>query len=110
MNKFSIMKLANTIVRYVSKPVGIFFGSDERGFMTLLLLCMVSYWQGFPDAATIFAVYSAMFGFSGMLNYKDLGGSDSKDDEKLEDIEGMMNDALSMAEQFQEEQDEVKQQ
>jgi hypothetical protein len=105
MNKFSMMKLANKIVNWISKPIGALFGSDERGFFTLLVGCLACYFTGYPDAATIFAVYSAMFGFSGMLDYSDGSGSDDSQ-EQLEDMEGMMEDALNMAEEFQEEVDD----
>lgn len=108
MNKFSMMKWANKIVDWIKIPISALFGSDERGFFTLLVGCLICYFTGYPDAATIFAVYSAMFGFSGMLEYSD--SSDSSDSqEQLEDIEGMMDDALNMAEDFQEQaDDEVK--
>jgi hypothetical protein len=102
MNKFSILKLSNKVVKIISKPFKALFGSDERGFVTLLIATIVSYTQGFPDAATIFAVYSAMFGYAGMQVYNDSSseGSDSKQD--LEDMQDMMDDALGMAEEFQE--------
>lgn len=100
MNKFSIMKVANKVVGYLAKPFELLFGSDERGFVSLLLATVISYVQGFPDAATIFAVYSAMFGYAGMQAYNT---SDSTEqDQGLEDMQEMMDDALGMAEEFQE--------
>lgn len=102
MNKFSIMKAANKVVAIIGKPVSMFFGSDEKSFMTLLAACVLTYIQGFPDAATIFAVYSAMFGFSGMQAYNDTKTESSEPDQGLEDMQEMMNDALGMAEEFQE--------
>lgn len=100
MNKFSIIKAANKVVSYLAKPVNALFGSDERGFVTLLLATIITYSQGFPDAATIFAVYSAMFGYAGMQAYNT---SDSTEqDQGLEDMQEMMDDALGMAEEFQE--------
>jgi len=89
----------------ISKPFNILFGSDEKGFLTLFLISMTLYGLGFPDAAVISAVYSAMFGFSGIA---EMGGSSSTGqgkDEGLEDIEKMMDDALSMAEDFKEEKE-----
>lgn len=101
MNKFSIMKAANKVVSILAKPVNALFGSDERGFVTLLLATVISYVQGFPDAATIFAVYSAMFGYSGMQAYN-TDSSSSEENQDLEEMQEMMDEALGMAEEFQE--------
>lgn len=100
MNKFSIMKAANKVVGIAAKPVNALFGSDERGFVTLLLATVITYSQGFPDAATIFAVYSAMFGYAGMQVYNTADSTEQ--DQGLEDMQEMMDDALGMAEEFQE--------
>ena len=98
------MKAANKAVSIIAKPFQMFFGSDERGFATLLFACLISYSQGFPDAATILAVYSAMFGYAGMQAYNT--ESSTETDDGLEDMQEMMDDALGMAEQFQEQAEE----
>jgi len=100
MNKFSILKLSNKVVKIISKPFKALFGTDERGFVTLLIATIVTYTQGFPDAATIFAVYSAMFGYAGMQVYNT--DESTQQDQGLEDMQEMMDDALGMAEEFQE--------
>jgi len=95
--------------KIISKPFNILFGSDQKGFLTLFLISMTLYGLGFPDAAVISAVYSAMFGFSGIA---EMGGSASTGqgkDEGLEDMQDMMDDALSMAQDFKEEKEATKQ-
>ncbi|MFB6226296.1 MAG: hypothetical protein ABEJ02_03005, partial [Candidatus Paceibacteria bacterium] len=72
-----------------------------KGFMTLLVLCLASFYFGYTDAATIFAVYSAMFGYSGISSMQGSSSVGQGNDEGLDDIENMMNDALDMAEEFQ---------
>lgn len=99
------MQLGMKIVKIVSKPVKMFFGSDEKGFMTLLVLCLAAYFFGYPEAATIFAVYSAMFGYSGISSMQGSSSVGQGNQEGLDDIEDMMGDALEMAEEFQEQQD-----
>jgi len=102
-------RLGMKTFQILSKPFNILFGSDQKGFLTLFLISMVLYGLGFPDAAVISAVYSAMFGFSGIAG---MGGSASTGQGKsegLEDIENMMDDALSMAEDFKEEKEATKQ-
>lgn len=100
MNKFSIMKLANKIVGLIRKPVSMFFGSDEKAWVTLTSACAVLYFMGLPDAAIIAAVYSTVFAVSGMQKY-DTGGGDNGGEE-FDEIQDMMDDALGMAEEFQE--------
>ena len=95
-----VLKTSQKIIGSIQKIVNPFFGSDERGFMTLLVAALVCYGSGFPDAATILAVYSAMFGYAGMQAYN--SGESSSNDE-LENVEEMMEDALGMAQEFQNE-------
>lgn len=98
-------RLGMKTFQILSKPFNLLFGSDQKGFLTLFLVSMTLYGLGFPDAAVISAVYSAMFGFSGIA---EMGGSASTGqgkDEGLQDIENMMGDALSMAEDFKEEKE-----
>jgi len=93
----------------LSKPFNIFFGSDQKGFLTLFLVSMTLYGLGFPDAAIISAVYSAMFGFSGIAKMGESSSTGQGNKEGLQDIEEMMGDALEMAEDFKEEKEATKQ-
>lgn len=99
MNMFSTgMK----IVEKVSKPFKIFFGSDEKSFITFTTGTIITYAVGFPDAATILAVYSSIFAYSGMQKYNTNNNS-TEVNQDLEDMQDMMDDALGMAKDFQEE-------
>lgn len=102
----NVLKIANKVVKLAGKPVSMFFGSDERGFMTLLGVTILLYFSGFPHAATVVAVYSAMFGYAGMQAYNTSNSSSSSDNEELEEIENMMEDALGMAQEFQQQSSE----
>jgi hypothetical protein len=93
------------VMRVLAKPFNLLFGSDERGFITLLLSSLALYAVGFPDAATITSVYSAMFGFKGIGEMQGSTQQAQGKDEGLEDIENMMDDALSMAEDFKDEKE-----
>lgn len=107
MTPFSVgMKL----VELLSKPFKILFGSDERGFVFLLVFSLAAYFSGYPDAATIIAVYSAMFGYSGISSMQGSSSVGQGNHQGLDDIEDMMGDALEMAEDFQEQKgnDQVK--
>jgi len=95
--------------KILSKPFNILFGSDEKGFLTLFLVSMTLYGLGFPDAAVISAVYSAMFGFSGIAETGTSASTGQGKDEGLEDMQDMMDDALSMAQDFKEEKEATKQ-
>lgn len=92
------------VMRVLAKPFSILFGTDQKGFITLLLSTLILYAVGYPDAATITSVYSAMFGFKGI---EEMTGSTDQAQGKdgLEDIENMMDDALSMAEDFKDEKE-----
>ena len=103
-----VLKTSQKIIGSIQKIVNPFFGSDERGFMTLLVAALVCYGSGFPDAATILAVYSSMFGYSGMQAYNENTGSSGSASDELEDMENMMEEALGMAQEFQEKEGEEK--
>lgn len=106
MNSFTIgMKL----MEILSKPVNMFFGSDERGFATMLALTIASYASGFPDAATILSVYSSVFAYSGMQKYNSTSNNSSSNQD-LEEMQEMMDDALGMAQDFQQDTQEVEKQ
>lgn len=97
------MKIGMKITKIVSKPVKMFFGSDEKSFMTLFGVMVLLYFSGYPDAATITAVYDAVFAYAGMQKYNNTSdtATSSKSDD-LEDMQDMMEDALGMAQEFQE--------
>jgi hypothetical protein len=99
----NIGKLGMKTAKVLGKPVSILFGSDEKGWFTLTAATGILYLSGFPDAAIISAVYSTIFAYSTMQEMQSAQSSSSEN--QLEDIEGMMDDALSMAEDFQEEQE-----
>lgn len=98
----NIGKLGMKVTKVLGKPLSMFFGSDEKGWFTLTAFAVVLYFSGFPDAAIISAVYSTIFAYSTMQEIQ--GAQSSSSGDQLEDIEGMMDNALSMAEDFQEEQ------
>jgi len=102
-------RLGMKTFQILSKPLNILFGSDEKGFLTLFLVSMTLYGLGFPDAAVISAVYSAMFGFSGIAETGTSASTGQGKDEGLEDMQDMMDDALSMAQDFKEEKEATKQ-
>jgi hypothetical protein len=99
------MQLGMKVMKVVGKPIRMFFGSDEKGFMTLFAAMVLTYFAGYPDAATIIAVYSAMFGYSGIASMQGSSSVGQGNDGGLDDIEDMMGDALEMAEDFQEQND-----
>jgi hypothetical protein len=98
-------RLGMKAYQILSKPFNILFGSDQKGFLTLFLISMTLYGLGFPDAAVISAVYSAMFGFSGIAEMGTSASTGQGKDEGLEEMQDMMDDALSMAEDFKEEKE-----
>jgi hypothetical protein len=98
-------RLGMKTFQILSKPFNLLFGSDQKGFLTLFLVSMTLYGLGFPDAAVISAVYSAMFGFSGIAEMDGSASTGQGKDEGLEDMQDMMDDALSMAEDFKEEKE-----
>lgn len=100
-----VAKAGMKVTKVLGRPFKIFFGSDEKGFATLLGATIITYFSGFPDASVIFAVYSAMFGHSGISKGMETVEQGQGKSEGLEDIENMMNDAMEMAEDFQEEAD-----
>jgi len=102
-------RLGMKTFQILSKPFNILFGSDEKGFLTLFLISMTLYGLGFPHAAVISAVYSAMFGFSGIAETGTSASTGQGKDEGLEDMQDMMDDALSMAQDFKEEKEATKQ-
>lgn len=87
----------------VSALVNVFFGSDEKGWATLTFATVLTYLSGYPDAAIILAVYSSIFAYSGIQKYNetDTSSSDSTSQD-LEEMQGMMEDALGMAQDFKE--------
>lgn len=97
------MQLGMKIMGKVSSLVNVFFGSDEKGWATLTALTGILYLSSYPDAAIITAVYSSVFAYSGMQKYNetDTSGNDSTSQD-LEEMQGMMEDALGMAEDFKE--------
>lgn len=100
-----IAKAGMKTTKVLGRPFKIFFGSDEKGFVTLLGLTVITYFSGYPDASIILAVYSAMFGHSGISKGMETTGQGQGKSEGLEDIENMMEDAMDMAEDFKEEAD-----
>ncbi len=102
-------RLGMKTFQIISKPFNILFGSDQKGFLTLFLVSMTLYSLGFPDAAIISAVYSAMFGFSGIAEMGESSSAGQGKDEGLQEMQDMMDDALSMAQDFKEEKEAKKQ-
>lgn len=102
----NVGKLGMKVTKLLGKPLSLFFGSDEKGWFTLTVVAGILYFSGFPDAAIISAVYSTIFAYSTMQEIQSSQNSSSEN--QLEDIEGMMDDALSMAEDFQEEKEGEK--
>lgn len=86
-----------------AKPVGKVFGNDRKAFAFLFLASVGLYAAGLQDAAIMVSVYSAMFGHSGIASLRESKreGVSGQDAGQLEDIENMMDDALNMAEDFQ---------
>jgi len=99
----NIFKKGMQATKILAKPFNIFFGSDERSFMTFFGAMLITYFSGFPDAAIILSVYSTIFAFSGMQVYNTGNSTSSKDNKQLENMENMMENAMSMAEEFQKE-------
>lgn len=104
------MQIGMKIMGKISSLVNVFFGSDEKGWATLTALTAILYLSSYPDAAIIMAVYSSVFAYSGMQKYNetDTSGSDSTSQD-LEQMQGMMEDALGMAEDFKQEAEGEKQ-
>jgi hypothetical protein len=100
-----VAKAGMKTMKVLGKPFKIFFGSDEKGFITLLVLTLITYFSGYPDASTILAVYSAMYGHAGISKGMETVEQGQGKSEGLEDIENMMEEAMTMAEDFKEEAD-----
>jgi hypothetical protein len=103
------LQISMKIMDKISGLVNIFFGSDEKAWFTLTLATAFLYLNGFPDAAIIVAVYSSIFAYGGMQKYNDTdtSGSDSTSQD-LDEMQDMMEDALGMAEDFQEDAEAEK--
>lgn len=97
------MQLGMKIMEKFSGLVNIFFGSDEKAWFTMTLVTVFLYFNGFPDAAIIVAVYSSIFAYGGMQKYNETNTSSSDStSQDLEEMQGMMEDALGMAQDFKE--------
>jgi len=106
-SKNNIQRYADKTVEIISWPVKAFFGSDERSFATLFTLMIGFLYFGFDTAAIITSVYDAMFGFAGMQKYRETGTSDSvKDDAQLDEWMEQMNEASSVLQEIQDEEEE----
>lgn len=103
------LQLGMKVTEILGKPVKMFFGSDERGFATLTGASIITYASGFPDAGIIIAVYSTLFGFSGMQKYSTNSNNENDspfDEEKMMDIMGQAGEALDEIQDQDEEEDE----
>jgi hypothetical protein len=98
------IQIGMKIMNKFSGLVNIFFGSDEKAWFTLTLVTVFLYFNGLPNAAIITAVYSSIFAYGGMQKYNDTQSSSSSNstNQDLEEMQGMMEDALGMAEEFKE--------
>lgn len=95
------------ITKILGKPVQIFFGSDEKGFITLTSASIITYFSGFPDAATIMAVYSTIFAYSTMQEMKNTSNSSQDSGVDEEEIMSHMGEAMDTLQEVQE-KDEVE--
>lgn len=93
------IQIGMKIMNKFSGLVNIFFGSDEKAWFTLTLVTVFLYFNGLPNAAIITAVYSSIFAYGGMQKYNETESSTSDStSQDLEEMQGMMEDALGMAE------------